>query len=150
MYYPFDVTPSLWNFLKSQFDKDILFANDKVIQELVRNDDDLTTWVKASIKKEGIVDTKKEPEIINHYSVLMSWANSHPGYNSIAVKDFAKFSNADPWLVAGAVEKELTVVSQEISSPQSQNIIKLPDACLAFDVRHINTISFLRELHFSM
>ena len=150
MYYSFDIAPSFWEFLKQQFNGSLIASNDKVYDEIMKGNDDLAAWLKTEVGKSNFIDTKTEPGILNHYGNLMNWAATHTVYNNNATADFADFENADPWIIACAMDKELTVVSQEVSAPLSQRIIKLPDACIHFDVRHIDTFTFLRETNFKM
>lgn len=85
-----------------------------------------------------------------HYGRIMSWGNNHRQYNSLAKQEFSDFENADPFIVAIALEKSAVVVSQEISAPDSQKSIKIPDVCKQFNVPHIGTFTLLRRFGFTM
>jgi hypothetical protein len=150
VYYSFDIAPSFWEFVKLQFINGVLMSNDKVYNEIMWGNDDLSNWLKSEVPKNCIIDTKLEAGVIVNYGNCMNWANSHTIFNNKAKAEFADFENADPWVLSCAINKNLTVVSQEVSAPLSQKNIKLPDACLQFNVRHIDTFSFLRETNFKM
>jgi len=149
-YYSFDIAPSFWDFLRKSFENGLLKCNDKVYDEIQRGGDDLADWLKTEVNKDAFVDTKSDAALLEHYGLLMNWANDHPNYNHIARADFAAYENADPWIVATAMEKGLIVISQEISAPDAKRSIKLPDICKQFNIRHIDTFSFLREAGFRM
>lgn len=53
---------------------------------------------------------------------------------------------ADAFLVAFAKKYPLTVVTNEVSAPDSKGNVKLPDACQAFGVRSILPVQLFREL----
>lgn len=150
VYYSFDIAPSFWAFMKVQFDNGLITTIDKVYEEIMWGNDDLSNWLKTDIRKSILIDTKIETGILLQYGYLMNWASNHSVYNANAKADFADFENADPWVVASAINKSLTVVSQEVSVPMAQRIIKLPDICTHFSVRHIDTFTFLREVNFKM
>ncbi len=38
------------------------------------------------------------------------------------------------------------VVTQEVSEPNRQNKVKIPDACIALNVSYVNTIEMFRQL----
>lgn len=149
-YYSFDITPSFWDFLKQEFNSGRLISNDKVYDEIMWGNDDLTVWVRSLINKAAFVDTKNEAGVLSEYSALMNWAANHTIYNQSAKNQFANFDNADAWVVACAEDKGITVVSQEVSAPLAQRAIKIPDVCNHFNIRHLDTFSFLREVGFKM
>ncbi len=149
-YYSFDIAPSFWEFIRKSFESGLLKCNDKVYDEIQKGGDDLADWLKTVGNKDAFVDTKIDAAILERYGLLMNWANDHPNYNHIAKADFAAYENADPWVVATAMQKGLAVISQEISAPDAKRTIKLPDVCKQFHIRHIDTFSFLREAGFSM
>lgn len=149
-YYSFDITPSFWAFLKQEFSTGRLISNDKVYDEIMWGSDDLATWLKSEISKTSFIDTKNEAAILTHYAAIMNWSSAHVSYNQNAKNQFADFDNADPWTIACALDKKLTVVSQEVSAPLAQRAIKIPDVCNSFNIRHIDTFGFLREVGFKM
>src|SRR3989337_1037814 len=69
---------------------------------------------------------------------------------SIAKAEFAQYNEADAWVVAFAISNKLTVVSQETFNANIKSKIRIPNVCREFNVRHIDTFTFLREHGFSM
>jgi hypothetical protein len=150
VYYPYDIAPSFWNFMKQKFsDGSFIFIN-KVIDEIERGKDDLTNWLQTEINYALNIDCHSDENIMTNYGEIMVWGNSHLQYTPLAKQDFADFTNADPFVVATAIEKSAIVVSQEVSAPSSKKNIKLPDVCSQFNVTHIDTFTLLRKFGFTM
>jgi len=57
---------------------------------------------------------------------IVVWGNGHTQYTALAKSEFSAFDNADPFIVATALEKAAIVVSQEISAPAAKKNIKFP------------------------
>ena len=149
-YYSFEIAPSFWEFLETKFDEGIITTNDKVFGEIKLGKDALADWLRRSSVKNIVYDTKTDAGVLGHYAHLMDWANSQPQYKQRAKDKFAVYENADPWIMSCALNADLKIVSQEVSAPQSQTSIKIPDVCKAFSVSHIDTFAFLSELGFRM
>ncbi len=147
-YYPFDIAPSFWNFLKEGLLSNQFIIIDKVHTEICRGNDDLKIWLNTEIQTSAIFQC--DAVTFGHYGLIMQWANNHNQYNYNAKSDFSEFENADPFVVASAISNSADVVSQEVSAPASVKNIKLPDVCTQFNVRHFDTFSFLRTNGFSM
>ncbi len=150
VYYPFDIAPSFWEFMKQQFNNGSFIYTNKVAFEIKRGNDALADWTQTQLSSGIEFDCHTDTSIMGHYGSIMSWGNSNSQYNSTAKRDFSQFDNADPFAVATAIEKSAIVVSQEISAPTSQKNIKLPDVCAQFGVDHIDTFKLLRTLGFTM
>ncbi len=148
-YYSFDIAPSFWKFLNNQFEKGIITTNDKVFEELKRGKDELYEWAKANVKEKMLM-TNNDSEILKHYAHLMQWSDNQTGYNRSARNLFAEFENADAWVISCAMKDSLIVVSQEVSASTSKTVIKIPDVCAAFSIKHIDIFKFLKEIGFQM
>lgn len=150
VYYPFDIAPSFWNFLKHAFANGNLVMTNKVCDEIERGNDLLTTWLKTEVPSNLHLDCHANANIMANYAAIMNWGNAHTQYLPNAKRIFSEFDNADPFIVAAAIEKTALVVSQEVSAPNAKNNIKLPDVCNQFAVSHIDTFSMLRGFGFTM
>lgn len=150
VYYPFDIAPSFWNFMKDRFMEGTFILTNKVLFEIDRGKDDLRDWCHTEIPGNLILDCHSDENVMNHYGNIMLWGNNHPQYNPLAKQIFSDFENADPFAVATAIQLNATVVSQEVSAPGSIKNIKLPDVCLQFGISHIDTFALLRQMGFSM
>ncbi|MBN8786214.1 MAG: DUF4411 family protein [Terrimonas sp.] len=149
VYYPFDIAPSFWGFMEQHFiDGDFIITN-KVVDEIKKGKDELASWIQSHLSSKEL-DCHADASIMTHYASIMSWGNNHAQYNSLAKQEFSDFENADPFIVATALEKSAVVVSQEVSAPNSQKSIKIPDVCKQFNVSHIGTFTLLRRFGFTM
>jgi hypothetical protein len=148
VYYPFDIAPSFWEFIKRGIVSGRVIIIDKVHAEICRGNDDLKTWLDTEIAPKDIFHC--DAATLTHYASIMKWGNGHQQYNYNAKLDFSEFDNADPFVVAAAKALTATVVSQETSAPSSVKNIKLPDVCINFNVPHLDTFSFLRSQRFTM
>lgn len=148
-HYPFDVAPSFWLFMKEQFQNGRFILTSKVFNEIKKGNDDLCEWTKNHI---GSMEFKchEDMNVMTNYASIMLWATSHPRYSSLAKQIFADYETADPFLVATAMANQGIVVSQEISALQAKSSVKLPDVCSQFNILHLDTVSLLRQLGFSM
>lgn len=54
-----------------------------------------------------------------------------------AIEDFMQYDNADAWLVAYARETNQTLVTYEVSSPNSQTKIKCEDHTDRFNLMRV-------------
>jgi hypothetical protein len=150
MYYPFDITPSFWDFMKQHIGSGGFILINKVTEEIAKGKDALNNWIQTQIPSPLIVDCNADPNIISHYGSIMIWGNSHAQYNTLAKTEFADYENADPFIVATALQRSGTAVSQERSEPAAKKNIKLPDVCTQFGVPHIDTFTLLRTFGFTM
>lgn len=150
VYYPYDIAPSFWQFMKQRFTDGSFIYTNKVADEIARGNDVLTSWVQTEITSGLELDCHADANIMAHYGQIMIWGNGHLQYNTLAKQEFADFSNADPFVVAAAINLSGIVVSQEVSAPTSQKSIKLPDVCRQFNVTHIDTFTLLRRFGFTM
>lgn len=145
--YPMDVVQSFWKKIKELADQEKFISIDKVRDEIFRNDDELTVWVKQNLDYSFFKSTRNL-EILVKYGEISKWAVSQLNqYNRKAIDVFLEYERADAWLVAfGSMHQDVKIVTQEVSSPGSRSKIKLPDACKAFEVPYVNALEMFREL----
>lgn len=150
IYYPYDIAPSFWDFMKQHIVNGDFIIIDKVTDEIAKGKDDLANWMHTQIPSSLLVNCDADPTIISHYASLMIWGNGHEQYTTPAKSEFSEFDNADPFIVATALAKSAIAVSQEASAPLAKKSIKLPDVCTEFRVPHIDTFTLLRTFGFTM
>lgn len=147
---PMDIHPSYWEKISQILKRKDVISIDKVKDEIYKHEDLLTNWCKINIDKSFWFSSANS---IIEYAEIQNWAQSK-NYNQRALSEFADSKNADPFLVAFALNKkkenkEVTIVTLEISSPDSIKIVKLPDVCIEFEIRYININDFFREINVS-
>lgn len=132
--YPIDIAPGFWDNLDALSREGTIVAPDEVRLELRAKADSVWTWVKerrhmfVALDGEQMVATNG---ILAEFPRLVGKLNNR--------------YHADPFVVALATVRELTVVTEEnvISTPERPRI---PLVCEHFGIRCINTLDWLREL----
>ncbi len=145
VHYPFDVVDSFWaELLKLAGSRDI-YSISKVDKELAKGQGLLQKWAATKLPASFFRD---ESVAAIEYGKIMHWLHhvKRTHYKSDAIARFIAADSADPWLVAYAMKTNYTVVTQEVSAPQSKSKVKMPDVCIEFNVKYINIIDMFREL----
>lgn len=143
-YYSFDICPGYWSSLIHYHEEGRVYSIDRVKREILKfqKEDKLASWVKQALPRAFFLASNTD--VTKAYGEIIQWANQHPQYYDQAKNEFAQ--SADGWLVAHAVTRGATVVTNEVSAPESERDIKLPDVCRQFDVLCVDTFSMLRGL----
>lgn len=142
-YYPMDVFPIFWEWLKKENDNGLLFSLDLVYDELKIGEDILAEWCNKLDRASWFLSSEDEATQ-NSMSDIANWTIRQDKFKDTAKSEF--LSVADPWIIAKAKTDNMTVVTQEKSKPESKSKIFIPDVCIAFDVNYINTVEMLRTL----
>ena len=143
-HYPFDVFPILWERIIDISSRNLICSIDKVEREINTNQDELTQWCSLKLTPDFF---KNSSVSIDTYMVIANWTYNHEQYTQEAKDEFLATDLADSWLVAYAKEKDLVIVTHEISQPQIKRKIKIPEVCEAFEVRYVNLIQMFREIN---
>lgn len=109
-----------------------LLAIDEVLHEVERKDDSLHKWIKQ--RSQMFIDLdlalqRRGKEIITRFPSLAQSKSLMKG-------------GADPFVIALAVERGLTVVSAEKSKPTKPRI---PDVCNALGILHVTPLGLFRK-----
>jgi hypothetical protein len=135
--YSFDICPAFWDWLDRAFADGRVLSVAAVLGEIQAGKDELASWVTARAQYFAADDDATTASLAH----LSEWATG-AGYLPVAVSEF--LSGADYRLVAYAHAHDLTVVTYEVSRPESKKRIKIPDACAAMGVQCINPYAMLR------
>jgi len=125
--------PSLWNLFNSLIQKGVVVASREVHVEISQKDDELLKWVNDRKGMFIEVDEKQQQivsEIVNRFP---TWIDPDSTRN-----------NADPYVIALAVQHNLVVVSNERGGGPTKP--KIPFVCETYHVRHLRIDDFLREV----
>ena len=144
--YPLDVAKGFWKKVKSLADNGVIASIDKVRDEVYSNEDDLKKWCQTDLSDKFFLDFTSKA--MGEYAKICSWAQNNKQYTQNAKNVFMDEKRADAFWVAFAStdNKNFTIVTQEVSAPNSKTNIKLPDACKVNDVRCLNIIDMFREI----
>lgn len=149
-YYAFDIARSFWDYLVLLANQGIITSIDKVYDEIERGKDDLYEWVQQNLPSQFFCNTDNSSEVLKNYQSLISWSSFNTQFTDNDKAEFAQYNEADAWVVAFAISNKLTVVSQETFNANIKRKIPIPNVCREFNVRPIDTFTFLREQGFSM
>jgi hypothetical protein len=144
--YPLDIATSFWAKVSQLANSGKIISIDKVQDEIYQNEDDLKAWCVSNLPNNFFKDTSG---VITQYSTIASWANSKSShYLPRALGEFLNAQRADAWLLAYVLENlsHKTLVTYEVSDPNSKRSIKIPDVCIAKGIEYCNTIDMLRQL----
>jgi len=140
-YYSPELCPDYWVVLNQLGLEGKIFICQEVFDEIVRTEDDLSTWLKASkipVQKASETVIEKLKEIYQTPAHLK------------LVDNTKNRSLADPWVIAHAMDNNSIVVTKEEKVTQSNSTkVKIPNVCDNLNVRWINDFQFVRELNFS-
>lgn len=145
-HYPIDVAAGFWNKVRQLAEEDKIISIDKVKKELYDKNDALEDWCRNNLPEDFFKDTSV---VMKAYAQVTAWAMTRIGhYLPNALNEFLDADVADAFLVAYCLAdpSKRFVVTQEVSEPNRQNKVKIPDACLALNVLYVNTIEMFRQL----
>ncbi|MDR2733509.1 MAG: DUF4411 family protein [Spirochaetota bacterium] len=132
--YPVDVFGTLWAKIEKVIDDGAAISSDEVLGELSIDGDALFKWANKRkhifIRSDDNIQLKVR-EILKNYPDILTGTR--------------KANGADPFVIALAILKSCTVVSDETFSGASHPK-KIPDVCNAYGVPVMKFIAFLREL----
>jgi predicted nucleic acid-binding protein len=130
--YPPDVFPGLWLELDELVTRQEVLCPDEVRVELARQEDELFKWIDARPHMFVPLDDaiqRATSEALARHPLLMKATKNRNG--------------ADPFVIATARVKGLTVVTEEKGG--TTNKPKIPSVCQAVGVPCVNVLSFLRD-----
>lgn len=130
-YYPPDVFGTLWQRLDGLVQEGRFLVIDEVLRELEKKDDALHKWVKARPAMVVPLDVsiqRRATQIINLFPTLAQSGGVMRG-------------RADPFVIALAQERGLTVVTAENEKPSKP---KIPDACKALGIPCTTLVKLFR------
>ncbi len=143
-YYAFDITRRFWGALVQHAQTGLLLSIDRVKAEIDRGNDALKDWANNEFHSWFI--STAEDDVVAAYRRVMQWAYSQTQFTDAAKGEFASGDNADAWVVAYALAKSCTVVTQEQFDPNIRRRIPIPNVCQAFNMQPIDTFQMLRAL----
>ena len=130
-HYPPDVFPTLWQQIENLISAGRLLAIDEVVRELERKSDDLHDWAKQHAGMFISTDQaimQRAGEVVNQFPSL--------------AEPQSQRGKADPFVIALAMERSLTVVTAEHSKPTKPRI---PDVCRQLQVPCVSLIELFRR-----
>ncbi len=130
--YPPDVFPGLWLKLDELITGQKVLCPHEVRIELAKQEDDLAKWISARPHMFVPLDDdiqRATSEVLAQHPLLMKATKNRNG--------------ADPFVIATARVRSLTVVTEEKGGTETKP--KIPSVCGALGVPCVNVLSFLRD-----
>ena len=141
-YYAFDIAPSFWQALLQQARDGYVLSIDRVKNEIERGNDELSKWVKNDFHP--WFASTAEMDVVGSYRKVMSWVQRQNQFSNAARTSFA--SGADGWVIAYAISKGCIVVTHERFNPNIKRKVPIPNVCMAFKLKYVDTFQMLRDL----
>jgi predicted nucleic acid-binding protein len=132
-YYPPDVFPTIWSQMDVSAKNGEIFVIEEVVRELEKKDDGIHGWIK---ERETII-VPIDDEVQKHVVQIMS------KYSRL-VDTKKNRSVGDPWVVALALVRGLTVVTGEKASGNLAKP-KIPDVCKDLGLPCVEMVDFFRK-----
>ncbi len=139
-----DFCVAFWDWLIEGNQNGVFFFADKVINELKQGNEDDYLYRFADEQGDNFKIVTSEHNCLARYAEIQNWAANHwsagKDKNKVrkALEVFARETLADAWQIAYASVHNCIIVTNEVSAPESQTNIKLPDAANAFGVKTIS------------
>ena len=137
-HYPIHIFPGFWSWLDTGIKEGWVRSVISVYNE-IKYPDALKEW--ADARAVLLFIDESDIKIQNIYKDIAGWV-----YNNYEPEQASAFLKvADPWLIATAVEKGATVVTQEARVTPGAKKVKIPNVCEVFKVPCIDIFALLRE-----
>ncbi|CAN5237908.1 DUF4411 family protein [soil metagenome] len=131
--YPIENFPKIWDWIEQMGKNGVAGMSEVVFQELEKGGDECFDWFKQ--RKEHFVYPNDE-EVQRELERLV---NSYNNFGIITGKN-----EGDPFVVALAIVKDCTVVTNE-SMSNNMNGPKVPDVCRAEGIQWIKFVDVIRR-----
>lgn len=137
--YPPDIAPDFWEALDAELRAGTALIADEVLVELERKLDDLHTWL---AKRESLL-IPPTPDVQEALSRVLA------RYRKILDTRTNK-NRADPIVVATAIVRRATVITEEKHEAAPENRPNIATLCDGFGVPHKSVVDFMRDRQWRM
>jgi hypothetical protein len=136
-YYGFEVCPGFWDWLLRQHAAGNAFSVRQVGDELVAGADPLADW--ARDRGDAFFLPPDAPSL-TAMGAVAQWVTAQGAYTPAAVNTFLQA--ADYYLVAHALARGYTAVTQEVPRPSVHRVM-IPNVCVGLGIPYVNTFQML-------
>lgn len=152
-YYSFDFAPKFWQQLGDHIEQGSIVLLDKVKDELLKGDDELSDWL-LDLDIRQLID-HREPDILAKYGEVLQCIQDDLRYKPAALEEWSKDSVADAWLIATAVAKDYTIITFEtrnggLSMANPSKNAKIPDVADIFGAITKDLYYMMRTLEIAL
>lgn len=138
LHYGLDFCPAFWDWLIEKNAAGTVFSVEKVGDEVLAGEDELSEWAKARGTEFFL---RPDAGVFPALAAVGAWATGQ-SYEPSAIGTFLQV--ADYYLVAQAQAGKHTVVTHEIPSASTRRI-KIPDACIGLGIKCMSPYAMLRH-----
>jgi hypothetical protein len=138
LHYGMDFCPAFWEWLIRQNTAEQVFSIEKVADELLSGDDELSKWVAQNGDNFFLSPDNK---VLSALQQISEWVMDQK-YAPAAVSTF--FQVADYYLVAHALGHSHVVVTHEIPSVGVRKV-KIPNVCIGLKIKCMTPYEMLRK-----
>ncbi len=142
-YYAFDICPGFWNALLQQHRSERVSSIDKIKNEIDAGRDDLKDWANETAPSSFFKGTA-DKKVSDAFRDMVNWVQGEELFLPEAKAKFAAV--ADGWLVAFAKVNGAILVTGEVYAPECKTEVKIPNVCVEFGVKYVDTYEMLRDL----
>jgi hypothetical protein len=138
LHYGMDFCPAFWDWLIKRNEAEQVFSIEKVADELVAGDDDLSNWANQRGSRFFL---PPDNEVLSALQQVSEWVMGQQ-YAPAAISTF--FQVADYYLIAHALGHSYVVVTHEIASDVIRKV-KIPNACIGLKIKCMTPYEMLRR-----
>lgn len=131
--YPLDVAPGAWDAISEMADSGIIISSQEIYLELEAQDDGVFEWAR------------------NHQHVFLPLEDAIQTKAIEILRDFPNIldlrqlkSSADPFLIATAIVKSCSVVTEEQPTGPGSKIVKIPNVCRSLNIKCMSLLELMR------
>ncbi len=152
-FYPFDFAPGFWKQMSCSIASGDIVIMDMVKDEILKGNDKLKNWF-CNLVIGDYID-RRDLGIIKVYSDVLVHIQNNKCYKEAALREWADNDVADPWLIAAANVKDLTLITFEqknrgLNTLNPSKNAKIPDVASAFNVKTADLYYMMRTLNFKL
>lgn len=148
-YYPLDFCPGFWDFIIEKSQTSEVFVTQSVIDEIKNGaspGDPLQVWIDNNISSLKIIDDTTQ-QIQQSLGQILSDIDAQELPNNFARENIDNFANiADAWIIASALTKGATIVTNETLAGANSTKIKIPNICNHYNIPYVTPFQMLRQL----
>lgn len=138
-HYSFELVPAFWDWLDMANRQGTVFSVQRVREELMAGNDELTDWVKD---RQDPFFLPGDTDTVAALTTVSGWINTQGRFDQAAKATF--LAGADLFLVAHALAHRYTIVTHEKPEPSARKRVKIPDACQGLGVSFVTPFDMLR------
>lgn len=152
-FYSFDFAPGFWTQMKANIKAGRIAILDMVKDEIVRNEDALKEWF-DSLEIANYIDHREEA-VLSQYGAVLRHIQGNPCYKTAALREWAKSTVADPWLIAAAAVHGYTIITFEtfnkgLNARDPSKDAKIPNVADVFHVKTQNLYYMMQSLNIKL